>query len=143
MKGVAKLLTLLLVLATTACSPSQILNPYYETPSKVALGGQANDHALAGDSDNTDSARAALEAMASYRRAHAPQPNNPVIQPAVVRVMWVPDHLNSHGDLVPAHYYYLKVLKDRFAVQDAFELESQLGSKKSSGAVPFVYGGTK
>jgi hypothetical protein len=54
--------------------------------------------------------------------------------------MWVPDHLNSHGDLVPAHYYYLKVKKDEWAVTDAFELESQLngGASGAGSAVGYV-----
>jgi hypothetical protein len=54
--------------------------------------------------------------------------------------MWVPDHLNAHGDLVPAHYYYLKVKKDSWALQDAFELEAQLGSSSggNASAVGFV-----
>ena len=83
-------------------------------------------------------ARQALEVMGTYRRAMAPQPYYPVIQPAEVRLMWIPDHLNKFGDLVPAHYYYLNVLGDRPAVQDAFEVESQLGatSKAIGGGGP-------
>ena len=77
--------------------------------------------------------------MATYRRAQEPSPNDPVMQPAVVRLMWVPDHLNVHGDLIPSHYYYLKVLGDRWAVNDAFELESQLSPRGSgSSALPFT-----
>ena len=77
------------------------------------------------------------------KRAHNPQPVNPVMAPAVVRLMWVPDHLNKHGDLVPAHYYYLKVLKERWVVSDAFELESQLHGPGggSSSAIPYVFEG--
>jgi hypothetical protein len=57
--------------------------------------------------------------------------------------MWIPDHLNKSGDLVPAHYYYVKVLNDRWAVQDAFELEQQLGSTKEASSMPFVYSDDK
>jgi hypothetical protein len=55
--------------------------------------------------------------------------------------MWVPDHLNKAGDLVPAHYYYLKVRDDYWAVQDAFEMERQLHEEDGSGssATPWVY----
>ena len=132
---------LTLVLSGSLCScttASRIINPFYEPPSDVALQGQANDHALNGKTQREDSARQALEQMASYQREKSPEPVKPVVQPAVVRLMWVPDHLNSHGDLVPAHYYYLKVLKDRWAVTDAFELEGQLGKTTSSQAIPFV-----
>ena len=85
----------------------------------------------------------AFEAMAKYRKAHTPEPAMPVIKPAVVRLMWIPDHLNRNGDLVPAHYYYLKVLSDSFAVSDAFELEEQLNGPRgsNSGNIPFVYSG--
>lgn len=116
------------------------LNPFAESPGPVAYLGAPNDHALNESKEKEEGAREALEQMASYRKAHAPQPVNPVLQPAVVRLMWVPDHLNRNGDLVPAHYYYLKVLDDRWAVQDAFELEAQLGTQSDSSAIPFVYG---
>ncbi|MBX7139295.1 MAG: hypothetical protein K1X83_15075 [Oligoflexia bacterium] len=141
-----KVITVLLIsLFLSGCnSMSQVLNPFYETPPPVAKLGELNDHALRGDVENNDKAREALTQMASYQRAHDPQPVNPVMQPAVVRLMWVPDHLNRNGDLVPAHYYYLKVLSERWAVQDAFELEAQLngpnGTKNlDSGNLPFVY----
>jgi hypothetical protein len=104
------------------------------------LLGEKNDHALLEGGAKVEKARQALEHMASYRRAQLPQPVNPVIQPAVVRLMWIPDHVNKHGDLVPGHYYYLKVLKDRWAVTDAFELENQLGTTKDSATLPFTTG---
>lgn len=134
-------LMLLGVLTTlSGCAATgNILNPFYEAPEPIALLGEKNDHALSGGAQNEDSARAALNAMATYRRAQEPQPNNPVIQPAVVRLMWIPDHLNRNGDLVPAHYYYLKVLKDRWAVTDAFELEAQLNGPSGSSNLPFVF----
>jgi len=118
---------------------SRVLNPFAETPSEVAYFGEKNDKAL-NDSGGgkSDRARAAIEAMSTYQRAMPAQPNDPVIQPAVVRLMWVPDHLNAHGDLVPAHYYYLKVLKDRWAVTDAFELEGQLGASTGSTGVSYA-----
>jgi hypothetical protein len=120
---------LVTALSTGCASISSVLNPFATTPSEVAYFGEKNDAALNNEGGGKAvKAREALEAMASYQRAHAPQPVNPVMQPAVVRLMWVPDHLNSHGDLVPAHYYYLKVKRDQWAVTDAFELEAQLGS---------------
>jgi hypothetical protein len=122
----------------TGCTTvGNLMNPFYEPPSEIALQGSATDHALL-DTGKTDTARQALEAMATYQRANAPQPGAPVMQPAVVRLMWIPDHLNDKGDLVPAHYYYLKVLSDRWAVSDAFELEGQLGSGSGTSNVPFI-----
>jgi len=129
-------------LLTGCSSMGKALNPFYETPSEVAYFGEKNDAALNDGSSGGkgDKARAALEAMGAYQRAMPAQPQNPVMQPSVVRLMWVPDHLNAHGDLVPAHYYYLKVKKDSWALQDAFELEAQLGSSSggNASAVGFV-----
>lgn len=123
---------------------SNVLNPFYEPPPPVALLGQPNDHALNSQKEKVEAARDAFDAKEIYQRAHAPQPVNPVMQPAVVRLMWVPDHVNRHGDLVPAHYYYLKVKSDGWAVTDAFELEAQLsGGSGASGNdvsnVPYIY----
>lgn len=120
----------------SGCSSlGNIFNPFYEAPSEVAYLGHKNDAALNDDGGGkAGRAREALEVMGNYQRALAPQPVNPVLNPAVVRLMWVPDHLNSHGDLVPAHYYYLKVKKDSWAVTDAFELESQLNGTTGGGS---------
>ncbi len=128
------------IILSGCSSMSRILNPFYETPSEVAYFGEKNDAALnEGSGGKGDKARAALEAMATYQRAMPAQPNNPVMQPSVVRLMWVPDHLNSHGDLIPAHYYYLKVKRDSWALTDAFELESQLSSGSgNASAVGYV-----
>lgn len=122
-----------IVLTLSACSiagpAADELNPYGEGNSVEALGQRdlsALQGAGAGGSKAAESARHAMEVMGSYRRAQAPEPAYPVVKPAEVRLMWVPDHLNKHGDLVTAHYYYLRVLNDRWAVQDAFELEQQL-----------------
>jgi len=106
-------------LALSACGAGQgadILNPYADS-STASLG------------------------VANNRRAQAPQPGYPVVQPAEVRLMWIPDHLNKYGDLVPQHFYYLKVLDDRWAVQDAFDIERQLneGDEGQGGATPWVY----
>lgn len=134
------------------------LNPYSDG-NQVAedFGGQRNTNALGGggaSGKGAENARHALEVLGTYRKASAPEPAYPVIQPAEVRLMWIPDHLNAVGDLVPAHYYYLRVLPDRPAVTDAFEIERQLdltqsGSALSSsdnlgaggggGATPWVY----
>ncbi len=142
-RGLGRIGTGLMLAALCSCTPmSKIVNPFYEPPSELAMQGQANDHALNGEVQKQTAARMALEQMASYQRAHSPSPDKPVVQPAVVRLMWVPDHLNKNGDLVPAHYYYLKVLKDRWAVSDAFELEGQLGKTTGgAGNIPYVLDG--
>ena len=136
-----KKILLISLLALCSCTHvANTLNPFYEEPSETALMGELNDDALNPTSGKSQTAREALEQMGSYQSANFPQPVNPVMQPAVVRVMWVPDHLNTHGDLVPSHYYYLKVLHDRWAVTDAFELESQIKGSNNSSNIPFVYG---
>lgn len=126
----------------SGCSTlGKVMNPFAPEESEIAYYGDKNDHALNSTRSKEKNARKAFEAMASYQRANLPQPSNPVIQPAVVRLMWIPDHLNKNGDLIPAHYYYLKVLGDRWAVTDAFELEAQLGSSAGDASnVPYVYG---
>ena len=130
-------------LALSSCTTmGNVLNPFYEPPTPVALLGEKNDHALGGGAaGKEDSARAALQQMGTYTRAQDAQPVNPVMRPAVVRLMWIPDHLNNAGDLIPAHYYYLKVKKEDWAVTDAFELQGQLGSTNSAATVPYVYEG--
>ncbi|MCB0344394.1 MAG: hypothetical protein KDD66_04730 [Bdellovibrionales bacterium] len=143
-----KLFMSMLLVGLTSCSSAVFdnLNPYAEEGVPM---GERNSNALRdevgdGSGNGSDNARHALEVMGSYRRAQAPQPTYPVVQPAEVRLMWVPDHLNRTGDLVPAHYYYLKVLNDRWAVQDAFDLEKQLndGSSTNSSATPWVEPGS-
>ena len=107
----------------------------------MALLGEKNDNALsgAGTTGKAENARTALEQMGGYQRAHDPQPVNPVMTPAVVRLMWIPDHVNKSGDLVPAHYYYLRVKRDDWGAQDAFELEAQLGGPGgAASSFPFV-----
>lgn len=133
---------LMVSIALTGCAASsRVMNPFYEEPQPEAHLGEDNDSALNDSGTKEDTARKALESMTQYRSAQAPQPVNPVVQPAVVRLMWVPDHLNRHGDLVPSHYYYLKVLGDRWAVQDSFELEQQLnGGQSRASGVPFSVG---
>lgn len=140
MKAVRLFTLSLLGFTIGGCSSvSQIFNPFYETPSEVAYFGEKNDAALnEGGTGKGDKARAALEMMGTYQRALPAQPNNPVMQPAVVRLLWIPDHLNAHGDLVPAHYYYLKVKKDSWALTDAFELESQLSTGGNGSAAGFI-----
>ena len=137
------LIVIFLTAGLCSCNTmSKILNPFQETPGPEAYLGEKNDKALAEDSGKAEKARAALESMSTYQRTNMPQPYNPVMQPAVVRLMWVPDHLNKFGDLVPSHYYYLKVKADDWAVKDAFELEAQL-HKKTPGApdssIPFSF----
>lgn len=145
--GRCSVLTLSLVLS--ACSVAgpiaDELNPYGNGASSGnEFGGQRNTGALlggGGGAKSAEAARHALEVMGTYRKALPPQPNYPVVQPAEMRLMWIPDHLNAVGDLVPAHYYYLRVLPDRPAVTDAFEIESQLDlSAQSAGGAPTSLG---
>lgn len=142
-----KLVTLLatLMLCSGCNTISNTLNPFYEEPKPVALLGERNDHALNGDVSQGQNARQALDSLATYQRAHMPSPNKPVMNPAVVRLVWVPDRLNKFGDLVPSHYYYLRVLQDRPAVTDAFEIEAQLNGPRgqdvtANSGMPFIYG---
>jgi hypothetical protein len=143
-----------LALGMTGCGSAAFsgLNPF-QAPGNVDELGQRNLGTLLGpeqsasgmQANGSDAERTALERMGTFRSAQPIEPGYPVIQPAEVRLMWIPDHLNKTGDLVPAHYYYLKVLNDRWAVQDALEYDSQLGSggkSGSGGAVPWVYGDT-
>ncbi len=124
----------------SACGTiGKVVNPFYEPPSDMALQGEANDDALNPDNNKGKQAREVLEQVGSYQAALPPQPVNPVMKPAVVRLMWIPDHLNSYGDLIPAHYYYLKVLDERWNLQDAFELESQLNNGATSTSnLPYI-----
>lgn len=138
-----RLLMLGFCTAMVACSGNtpDLLNPYSESPPETL--GERNNKAILGEGAGTanaaDEARRALEVAASYQRTHAPQPYKPVVMPREVRLMWVPDHLNKAGDLVPAHYYYLRVLNDRWAVTDAFDIEQQLNEGSGGGATPWVY----
>ena len=148
-----------LTVSLTGCFYSKTfdgLSPFQDPGPPAEHVGDASNKTLlqevGGGSDvgggQATNARAALQVMGSYRGAQPQQPTYPVLQPAEIRLMWVPDHLNKHGDLIPAHYYYLKVLDDRPAVQDAFDLEQQLnasttGRGASGGATPWVYGEQK
>lgn len=126
------------------------LNPFADSAGPEL--GQRNTSALGGgggggQGKQAESARHALEVMGAYRRAQAPQPIYPVVRPAEIRLMWIPDHLNRMGDLVPAHYYYLRVLSESFEVQDAFDNERILNATKpigyagsSGGAAPAAPG---
>lgn len=120
------------------------LNPYGNgNQSGVDFGGERNTGAIMGNgggAKGAEAARHALEVMGTYKQALPPQPSYPVVQPAEMRLMWIPDHLNAVGDLVPAHYYYLRVLPDRPAVTDAFEIESQLDLSTQSSAAPTSLG---
>lgn len=148
MKGITKTLFSLALLSSvsllTGCSSiNNALNPFYEPPKPNALLGERTDAALNGQTQQAGSARQALDSLSAYQRAHLPSPNRPVMNPAIVRLVWIPDRLNRFGDLIPAHYYYLKVLPDRPAVTDAFEIEAQLngpgGATASSSGLPYVY----
>ncbi|MCB0331915.1 MAG: hypothetical protein KDD55_00380 [Bdellovibrionales bacterium] len=128
----------LLVSVSGCTTTGNMLNPFYETPGPTAFLGQPNDHALNETANKDERARAAFDQLAQYDRALPPSPNKPVVQPAVIRLMWIPDHLNSQGDLVPAHYYYVKVKGDQWAVSDVHEKEQQLGASTSSSSLPYV-----
>lgn len=131
----AALVAVLSGCATPAGQLADQLNPYAE-PNSTELGERSLNAIQGGaGGKNTELARHSLEVLGTYRRAQPPQPVYPVVQPAEVRLMWVPDHQNRHGDLVPAHYYYLRVMNDRWAVQDAFELERQYS--EGSGQIDY------
>lgn len=142
MKGI--FLSLLVVFLAGCSTVSNAINPYYKTPPKEAYAGSRNDHALTGGGSNRE--QKALTAIMnepghSYG-ANSAAPYKPVIKPAVVRLMWVPDRLNRNGDLIPAHYYYLRILNDRFAIEDAFEVNAALNATTRSvggGGIPFIY----
>ena len=137
-----KVAALLALMGLCGCATlGGALNPFQQPGDEIPQLGERDDSALNETQGKEQKARAALEAMATYQAALPPQPINPVMRPAVVRLMWIPDHLNKNGDLVPAHYYYLKVKQEQWALQDAFELEQQLGPRTDSSAVPFVYQG--
>lgn len=111
---------------------SDSLNVYSDSVDNE-LGERSTAAISGGGSGNkVEQARHALEVMGSYQRALAPQPYFPVVNPAEIRLMWLPDHLNKFGDLVPAHYYYLRVLPEGFAVQDAFDIEKRLDVNTSA-----------
>ncbi|MFN8391981.1 MAG: hypothetical protein U0136_16950 [Bdellovibrionota bacterium] len=115
----------------TGCGVADGLNPYSDGSTGGDLG-ERNTNALGGGGGGgkqTVAARHALEVMGQYERALPPQPYYPVVKPAEVRLMWIPDHMNRLGDLVPAHYYYLRVTRDNFAMQDAFDIERSLSSR--------------
>jgi hypothetical protein len=108
------------------------LNPYGQGAGVTEQGVRDSSSILGasgGGAGEAERARHQLEALGAYRRALPPQPAYPVVKPAEVRLMWVPDHLNRVGDLVPAHYYYLRVTNDQFEVQDAFDYDMQLNNQ--------------
>lgn len=127
--------------AVTAPVVDQI-DPYGQGNSVEALGNRdssAVSAASGGGSKEAKRARQALEVMGSYQRALPPSPAKPVIRPAEIRLMWIPDHLNGHGDLVPAHYYFLRVMPERWAVTDAYEVEQVL--RNVGGSINSAVGG--
>lgn len=134
--------TLLVGCGATA---DRFLNPLQAEPQPEAYLGQPNSDSLNGSKDKGQAAREALEGMGAYKEQFPPSPNKPVLRPAIVRLMWIPDHLNKTGDLVPAHYYYLKVKNDEWAVEDAFDiydgLQGSEGNKLNNPSnIPFVTG---
>lgn len=140
----ATVLFLTITFCTGCTQLNRSLNPFQEPIKAEALQGNPNDHALREEGGQLEKARGSLEEVSRYPKAHQPQPVNPVIQPAVVRLMWVPDHLNKSGDLVPAHYYYLKVLEDRWAVTDIFEQQQVSGGSSTSGSgIPYTRKGAR
>lgn len=139
-----KLILLVVVFSLTSCgSIGRLLNPFRRTPPPEAFLGEPTDHALATSKNKAEEARMAFKSMGEYQRQHTPSPNKPVIQPSIVRVMWIPDHITTDGDLIPAHYYYLKVLNERWSVTDAFDIKDQLNSPggrtpKNGSGLPFI-----
>lgn len=143
---IRKLALVIGVLSATACSNRAFdnLNPYDDSP-ETELGKRDNSAILEGGANSTSDERArhALEVMGSYQRAQEPQPYKPVMRPPVVRLMWIPDHLNKAGDLVPAHYYFLRIKNSEFEVADAFDRMDQLdrGATGAGSATPWAFPG--
>ena len=143
-----KLLRVLAAIVFTACASgcaglAESVNPF-GTEGGGELGSRDTSALGGGGSGKqAEQARHALEVVGTYQRALPPQPYYPVVRPAEVRLMWIPDHLNRLGDLVPAHYYYLRVTRDVFEVQDAFETERELTSRSGpyAGTGPAGGGG--
>ena len=140
-------LTTTLLLIGCASEGASLLHPYADTGMEEL--GERSTRALtqgSGTADEDKIARQMLSGVGTSRKALPPSPNRPVVLPAEIRLMWIPDHLNKYGDLVPAHYYYLRVMDERFNLEDAFSTEGQLdpynnsrGSKSGGGATPWVY----
>ncbi len=123
-------------------SVSNAINPYYKTPPKEAYAGKRSDHSLTGGGREEKALSAISSEIASRAGATSSSPYKPVVTPAVIRLMWVPDRLNRNGDLIPAHYYYIRILNDRFVLEDAFEINAMLNSttkSADSGGYPFIY----
>lgn len=130
-------------LCSCGATTSKSLNPFYEPPAPEALLGDANDHALNETGNKAERARAALEAQSTYDQAALPAPYRPVRRAPVVRLMWVPDHLNKHGDFVQAHYFYVNVKESEWNLRDAFEINETLEKSNGNGStsnVPFKTG---
>lgn len=126
--------------ATSVGTIGDQLNPYADANSGEL--GERSLGAISGGGTggkNSELARHALEVIGTYPRAHAPQPVYPVIRPAEVRLMWIPDHQNLYADLIPAHYYYLRVTNDGWEVRDAFDIERQYG--EGAGRIQYGSGG--
>lgn len=138
--GFALLCVLGLMLSGCYSGAGRVADQLNVYADEAPILGERNTNAISdsGAGRKAEEARHALEVLGSYRRAHAPQPYYPVVRPAEVRLMWVPDHLNRVGDLVPAHYYYLRVLNDGFEVQDAFDIERQLNDTTGQSGGPVV-----
>ena len=125
-RTVALLLTALFLSACSS-SISDAVNPSPDTG--VEELGERTNRAILGSSGNAEDeavARQQLTNIGTSRQADYPSPNRPVIIPPEVRLMWIPDRINRHGDLEPAHYYYLRVLPSRWNVEDAFDNQGQL-----------------
>ncbi len=139
-------LTLLFLASTVIASCGTVGNTVgdglnvFSDPGPDGLGERSTSAINGGKKDKVDEARHSLEVIGAYQRALPPQPYYPVVKPAEIRLMWIPDHVNKLGDLVPAHYYYLRILNDTWAVTDAFENERILsanppGANGGGGAV--------
>lgn len=78
------------------------------------------------DNAKHSSARRVYDIFKAKLRQESPSPSTPVVYPAELRLMWVPDHLDELMDYVPDHYYYLKVTNDVWLTNDPYYLEKQL-----------------
>jgi hypothetical protein len=67
------------------------------------------------DQTTEGAARAALVGLESRGpQSQAQLPTDFSFDPKVMNLMWVPDHFDKNHTLIPAHYYFIQVLKCTF-----------------------------
>ena len=106
--------------------------------SELSLG-QRNNHALIGNSGVSLLSREERRQILHRKLAgNTAQPYHPVVYPAQLRLLWIPDRLNDK-DYIPDNYYYLRITNDIFATEDLRDLETQLFEETDSKSnVPWI-----